>query len=59
MTVYNIDPRIDDICELNKVVSTETCEKCKYCHHIEEYSNVVISNIHKFSRIRIICNYGH
>ena len=34
MRQYTIEPRIDDICDLGKIVCVESCSNCEYCNKI-------------------------
>ena len=60
MSIYITNPNIDDICDLGKIVSIESCKNCEYCKDI---SNVIRGggrkNIGGIISIRVDCNYGN
>lgn len=58
MSVYITNPDIDDICDLGKIVSIESCKECEYC---KEISNVVRGGgrYYPIIGIRVDCNYGN
>lgn len=57
MSVYITDPNVDDICDLGKTVSIESCKECEYC---KEISKVVREGgrCYRSIGIRVDCNYG-
>ena len=58
MSVYITNPDIDDICDLGKIVSLESCKECEYC---KEISKVVRGGGRHYPiiRIRVDCDYGN
>lgn len=58
MSVYITNPDIDDICDLGKIVSIESCKECEYC---KEISKVVRGGgrYYPIVGIRVDCNYGN
>lgn len=57
MRQYTIEPRIDDICDLGKIVCVESCSNCKYCNKITNEYHIRFGT----TKINIIptihCNY--
>ena len=53
--IYITHPNIDDICDLNKIVSIESCINCKYC---KEISKVIRAGgrLNNTIVIRVDCN---
>lgn len=55
MSIYITNPNIDDICDLGKIVSIESCKDCEYCKEISK----VVRGGRTIIGIKVDCNYGN
>lgn len=58
MSVYITNPNIDDICDLGKIVSIESCKNCEYCKEISKAIRAG-GTLNHLVGIRVDCNYGN
>lgn len=57
MRQYTIEPGIDDICDLGKVVCLESCSNCEYCNKISNEYHTPFGIITVGNTTTIQCNY--
>lgn len=57
MRQYTIEPRIDDICDLGKIVCVESCSNCEYCNKITNEYHTPFGIMTISNTTIIYCNY--